>query len=187
MRNLVLATAMLLIALAACSNDTKPATKSSTGSDSSVDRSTFTSALCASVADWMTDLVASTNAFSDASPQLSAASRRDRYLAAFDDLTRVTDALRVQLGQLPSEGAAPADVDAVRAALVAAVDEVKAQIADNRAQAAGLADAAYALQAVNDGHLFTGSEKALSTVFKSLNEQGRAHALPDLDGTCGRR
>jgi hypothetical protein len=40
---------------------------------------------------------------------------------------------------------------------------------------------------VNDGFLFTGTEKALSTLLKTLNDQGLAHALPELEGTCGRR
>ncbi|MEY2437601.1 MAG: hypothetical protein QOF97_2437, partial [Acidimicrobiaceae bacterium] len=84
-------------------------------------------------------------------------------------------------------GTTQADADAVRAELDKALALVKAQIAGNKDQASGLSDDDYSFQAVNEGHLFTGTEKALSTVLKALNEQGRAHALPELEGTCGRR
>jgi hypothetical protein len=182
-----IASVALVIALAAaCSSSAKPTSAPAT-STTSANRSTFPGAVCASITSWMNRMVETTNSFSDDSPKLSVPDRRDRYVAAFDDLTRLTDELGAALAQAPTVGTPQADIDAVRAELDNAIVLVKGQIADNRAQASGLSDADYSFQAVNEGHLFTGTEKALSTVLKTLNEQGRAHTIPELEGTCGRR
>jgi hypothetical protein len=169
-----------------CSSTNSPSTQSASTS-TSIDRSTFASAVCGSITAWMNRMVDTTNSFSDDSPKLSVPARRDRYVAAFDTLTALTADLQSQLDQAPEKGTTPADAGAVRSELTKAGDLIKTQIAGNRAEAGGLSDAAYGFQAVNDGHLFTGTEKALSTMLKALNEQGRAHALPELEGTCGRR
>jgi hypothetical protein len=173
----------------ACGSDAKPsaAPAASTADLASADRSTFAGAVCASITSWMNRMVDTTNSFSNDSPDLSVPARRERYAAAFDGLTKLTDELHTQLTQVPTDGTTQADADAVRAELDKAIDLVKTQITGNKDQASGLTDDDYTFQAVNEGHLFTGTEKALSTILKALNEQGRAHTIPELEGTCGRR
>jgi hypothetical protein len=187
--SLVVAVAVLV----ACGSDSpKPSAAPASSAPSSAssgtgDRSTFSGAVCASITSWMNRMVDTTNSFSNDSPDLSVPARRERYAAAFDGLTKLTDELRDQLAQVPTLGTTQADADAVRAELDKAIEQVKTQIAGNKDQASGLSDDDYTFQAVNEGHLFTGTEKALSTVLKALNEQGRAHTIPELEGTCGRR
>jgi hypothetical protein len=177
----------------ACGSDgAKPAaapagSTASTEGTATGDRSTFAGAVCASITSWMNRMVDTTNSFSNDSPDLSVPARRERYAAAFDELTKLTDELHTQLTQVPTLGTTPADADAVRVELDKAIELVKTQISGNKDQASGLSDDDYSFQAVNEGHLFTGTEKALSTVLKALNEQGRAHTIPELEGTCGRR
>jgi ribosomal protein L17 len=188
-RRLISIIVVAVALLGACGSDAKPsATPAASSADTaSVDRSTFAGAVCASITSWMNRLVDTTNSFSNDSPDLSVAARRERYAAAFDGLTKLMDELHTDLTQVPTVGTTQADADAIRAELDKAIELVKTQIAGNKDQARGLSDDDYTFQAVNEGHLFTGTEKALSTVLKALNEQGRAHTIPELEGTCGRR
>jgi hypothetical protein len=189
-RRLISLAVVAVALLGACGSDSaKPsaAPVSSAASSGTGDRSTFSGAVCASITSWMNRMVDTTNSFSNDSPDLSVPARRERYAAAFDGLTKLTDELRDQLTKVPTRGTTQADADAVRAELDKAIEQVKTQIAGNKDQASGLSDDDYTFQAVNEGHLFTGTEKALSTVLKALNEQGRAHTIPELEGTCGRR
>jgi hypothetical protein len=189
-RRRLIAALAIAATLAACGNDAKPSSApapASASTSASSGPATFASAVCTSITSWMNRMVDTTNSFSDDSPALSVPERRQRYATAFDGLTKLTDELHGQLEAAPALGTPQADADAVRAALGAAIELVKQQIAGNKDQASGLPDDDYSFQAVNEGHLFTGTEKALSTVLKALNEQGRVHGIPELEGTCGRR
>jgi hypothetical protein len=189
-RRLIAGLAVAAALAAGCGSDgAKPdaAPASSASSSASPGPSTFSGSVCTSITAWMNRMVDTTNSFSDDSPKLSVADRRARYAAAFDGLTRLTDELHDSLAAAPLLGTPEGDVAAVTAELDKAIGLVKQQIAGNKDQAGGLPDEDYVFQAVNEGHLFTGTEKALSTVLKALNEQGRAHGIPELEGTCGRR
>jgi hypothetical protein len=129
-------------------------------------------------------MVSTTNAFSDASPELDPAGRKRRYVGAFDELRTITQQLRDRITATPVTE--PDAAAAIRDELLAVTDVVLTQIDANQAEAGALALTSYETWAIDDGHLFTGTEKALSTLLKRLNELGRDYSLDGLEGTCGR-
>jgi hypothetical protein len=145
---------------------------------------TFAGAVCAAVSEWTHAMVDTANGFTHASGDLTPEERKARYTATFDDLRALTEELRAAIDGAPDEGAA--DAAEIRAALDDLIDTVEAEMDGNQAEAAGLPLSSYQERAVNDGHLYTGNEKALSTVLKGMNDQGRAHGVSDLGGSCGR-
>ncbi len=109
---------------------------------------------------------------------------RGTLLARFDDQKAITDDLRKDIETAPAAGVA--DAEAIRSVLVAATDDVQTTINLNQADAASHPDSDYEFQAVKEDRLFAGTEKSLSQILKPLDEQSRAHNVPDLGGTCGR-
>jgi hypothetical protein len=61
---------------------------------------------------------------------------------------------------------------------------VHSEYADDRKQATELPDSAFAKISVNDGHLFTGNEKAKAIVFETVGELWQDFHI--VDENCGR-
>ena len=172
--------ALLVVLAAGCGgetgNDAAPTTTAAPA--------TFAGAVCAAVSEWTHAMVDTANEFTHASGELTPKERKARYTATFDHLHALTEDLRAAIDDAPEEGAA--DAADIRAALDDLIDTVEAEMDGNQAEAAALPLSSYQERAVNDGHLYTGNEKALSTVLKGMNDQGRAHAVTELGGSCGR-
>ncbi|HEV3227137.1 MAG TPA: hypothetical protein VGZ52_09890 [Acidimicrobiales bacterium] len=164
---------LVVAALAACSDSSKPRTTTATS---------FTSGVCSSITTWGGDLVAAANAFTDDSEHLSPEGRRTRYLTAFDDQQQITDELRTELETVPPNG--PSDADAIRGALLNAVGDVDQNIRDNKADAAVNVD--FNFIGPRPDRLFAGTEQSLSLVLKPLDELSRTHHVDALGGGCGR-
>jgi hypothetical protein len=146
------------------------------------DGTDFAGALCPTVQRWSDDSVTAVNLFQEDSPALDGpVARRARYLKAFADLHRVVNRFDAALGDLPYPEAADAEL---RARLRDAAVRVKAEYDDDLAEARGLPDEAYAGVQVNDGHLFTGNEKAKAIVFDAVGSIWRDFGL--VDENCGR-
>lgn len=154
--------------------------------ENQAEASTFTGVVCSSVQSWMTDMVKATNAFSTDSPDLSVGDRRARYVRTFDDLAAITADLRERLQQAPTDGTDAGAAETMRSLLLDAAATVNQQITDNQRDAAGEADDSYARTSVVPDYLFSGTEKAMSTVFKTLNERANELGLEGLQGSCGR-
>jgi len=131
-------------------------------------------------------MVKATNAFSTDSPDLSVSDRRARYARTFDDLATITADLRQRLEQASTDGTDAGAAETMRSLLLDAVATVDQQITDNQRDAAAEADASYSVAAVQPDYLFSGTEKAMSTVFKTLNERANELGLEGLQGSCGR-
>ena len=174
MRRVALVLAALLVVGAGCSDDSHSAASTATS---------FTSGVCSSISMWATDLVDAANAFTEQSPHLSESGRRAQYLFAFDEQRRITDELRANLSEVPGVGITEAD--AVRAELLAAVDDIEAEIADRKAFAADHID--FSTLGPRPDRLFAGTEKSLSLMLKPLAELSRTEGIIELGGTCGRR
>ena len=174
--------AALLVACSGKSNTASPTTSAS--SRSSAAPSTFAGAVCGAISKWQNRMVDAANAFSTDSPKLDVPARRARYSRAFDDQKAITDDLRKDVEAAPATGVA--DAEAIRAVLVAATGDVQTTLNLNQADAASHPDSDYEFQAVKEDRLFAGTEKSLSQMLKPLDEQARAHNVPDLGGTCGR-
>lgn len=145
---------------------------------------TFAGAVCSAVSEWTRAMVDTANGFTRASGDLTPEARKARYSATFDDLRAITEDLRSAIDAASDEGVA--DADAIRAALDDLIDTVEAEMDGNQQEAEALPLSSYQERAVNDGHLYTGNEKALSTVLKGMNDQGREHGVSELGGSCGR-
>ncbi len=143
---------------------------------------TFTEDVCTAISAWGRDIVAAANAFTDDTNRLSADGRRSRYLFAFDDQRRITDDLLARLAGAPTAGVENAD--AVRARLLAAIDDVEANIAAQKADAAAHVD--FSFPGPRPDRLFAGTEKSLSLMLKPLDEVSRDEGVAALGGTCGR-
>jgi len=172
MRATAVVVALVLLG-AGCSDDTTTAASTATS---------FTSGVCASISQWGADIVDAANEFTDESPHLSESGRRARYLFAFDEQTRITDTLRDNINTAPSAGVD--DPDAVRRALLHAVDDVEANIAGQKADAAEHVD--FSVLGPKPDRLFAGTEKSLSLMLKPLDELARDQHIDELSGTCGR-
>ena len=186
LRSSVAAAAVVVTVVAVgCSGGASPAAGPTTiGAGSTTRPTTFPASVCSSITAWQNRMVAATNAFSDASPRLTPADRKVRYLVGFDDHARITMDLRADLQKAPAVGVG--DAESLRSQILAATEQVQQQTAEDRAAAAALPLSAYDGYGVGDGHLFTGTEKALSTVLKRLNEVGREANAPGLLADCGR-
>jgi hypothetical protein len=163
-------TIALCIVMIGCS-DTKPPPATS-----------FANGVCAAVSTWGTGIVDAANTFTDESPHLSVDGRRARYLFAFDEQRRITETLREEIAAAPQPGTANAGE--VRDALLAAVDDVLANIEDQRADAAREVD--FDFVGPRPDRLFSGTEKSLSLMLKPLDEQARVQGVAELGGSCGR-
>jgi hypothetical protein len=173
MRRALLVAVVLVVVGAGCSDDPKSAASTATS---------FPSGVCASISRWQHDIVDAANAFTDDSPHLREDGRRARYLFAFDEQTRLTNTLRDDIQQVTPAGVD--DPDAVRAALLAAVDDVEANIADQKADAAEHVD--FRVIGPKPDRLFAGTEKSLSLMLKPLDELSRDQHIDELGGSCGR-
>jgi len=169
MKQLALA-AILCTALFAC-GDREPAAPVS-----------FSAGVCRAVLAWHDGIVDAANEFDDDSPQLSVDGREARYLFAFDEQARITDALRERIVAAPDTGVT--DGASIRAALLQAVDDVKANIADQKTDAV---DSDLNFPGPRPDRLHAGTEKSLSLMLKPLDEAARDHGVTELGGTCGRR
>lgn len=181
----ILVVAGCVVLIAACSDRSNTASpKASTSSPSSAAPTTFAGTVCGAISKWQNRMVNAANAFSTDSPKLDVPGRRARYARAFDDQKAITDDLRKDIEAAPAVGVA--DAEAIRSVLVAATGDVQTTINLNQADAASHPDSDYEFQAVKEDRLFAGTEKSLSQILKPLDEQSRAHDVPDLGGTCGR-
>ena len=162
-----------VVALSGCSDATHPTASTSTS---------FASGTCGAISEWGKRIVDRANAFTDISPHLSTTGRRTRYLFAFDEQQRVTEALREELRTAPPNGVD--DADAIRARLLQAVDDVSKNIDDQKADAAAHVD--FSFLGPRPDRLFSGTEKSLSLMLKPLDELGRDHRVDALGGSCGR-
>jgi len=186
-RRRAVAGVVALALVAACSGnggDRAASTASATRASASAAPTTFAGAVCRAISTWQDRMVAAANAFSADSGSLDVAGRRSRYLRAFDDQKAITAELRDALAGAPVTGTA--DAEAIRAALVAATDDVQTTLASNQADAATHPDSDYELPAVKEDRLFSGTEKSLSQILKPLDEQAKSHGVADLGGSCGR-
>jgi hypothetical protein len=167
------------VLLAACSSNS-----SSPPSQSSLAPTTFAGSVCSAVSTWQNRMVNAANSFSTDSPKLDVAGRRARYLRAFDEQKAITEDLSKGIESAPATGVA--DAEAIRTVLVTATGDVQTTLQLNQADAASHPDSDYEFQAVKEDRLFAGTEKSLSQILKPLDEQSRAHDVPELGGTCGR-
>jgi hypothetical protein len=146
------------------------------------DRPDFAGALCPTVQRWSDDSVTAVNLFQEDSPSLAGPSaRRARYLKAFADLHRVVNRFDAALGDLPYPANGGAEM---RARLQDAAARAKGEYDDDLTDARSLPDAAFASVQVNDGHLFTGNEKAKAIVFDAVGSIWRDFGV--VDENCGR-
>jgi hypothetical protein len=147
----------------------------------------FSGVLCPTVEAWSDQSVGIVNAFSDRSPNATTvAQRRQYYQDAFDGLGGQLDDLAARVGRLPAPPSS-ADAGAIHGALEQALTEMRAGLADTKAQAAGLPDAAYSVASVADGHLFTGLEKNLAIVYQALSDLSERYGTDVVPRGCGRR
>jgi hypothetical protein len=151
-----------------------PATWAPTG-----DAAEVSSTLCPTVRAWADASVEAVNRFRLASPTLDPAGRRARYAQAFRDQLAVDERLATALDGL----ALP---DAVRARLDAALTDVETTVEDSAAGAAALPDPAYRFEAVSEGTLLTGTEKAKAIVFQALSDLA-GDPSTGIPRGCGRR
>ncbi len=168
------ATAAVVIGVAACSS----------GGHASA---SFPGLLCPTVEAWSDQSVGIVNAFSDRSPgAASVAQRRQYYQDAFTGLGAQLDDLETRVGKLPRPPAS-ADAAAVHGALAQALTEMRASLADVKAQAMALPDSSYAVASVADGHLFTGLEKNQAIVYQALSDLSEKYGTDVVPRGCGRR
>jgi hypothetical protein len=135
--------------------------------------------LCATVRAWADASVEAVNGFRIASPTLDPAERRARYAQAFKEQAALDERLATALDAL----ALPARV---RARLDTAVADVETTVDDSAAEAAALPDSAYRFEAVGEGTLLTGTEKAKAIVFQALSDLA-VDPSTGIPRGCGRR
>jgi hypothetical protein len=162
-----------VIALLGCTESSRP---------SASNAPSFVGSVCASIRDWNDRIIEAANAFTDESPQLNFNGRRARYLFALDEQGRITDELRVELQAAPTSGVS--DAGAIRDELLHAVDDVRQNVRDNKADAAEHVD--FGFIGPKPDRLFAGTEKNLSLMLKPLAEVSREHGIEGLGGQCGR-
>jgi hypothetical protein len=166
-----------VLTLAACDNASDgaaPATWAPTG-----DAAEVSTKLCETVRAWADGSVDAVNGFRLASPTLDAPGRKARYGQAFGDQLVLDERLSTALDALTLP-------ERVRARLAAAMTDVRTTVDDNAAHAAGLPDSAYRFEAVSEGTLLTGTEKAKAVVFQALSELAGDPSTGVPRG-CGRR
>ena len=137
------------------------------------------SKLCPTVRAWADASVEAVNGFRIASPTLDPTGRRARYGQAFRDQVALDERLATALDGL----ALP---PRVRSRLDTALADVETTVDDNAAEAAALPDSAYQFQAVAEGTLLTGTEKAKAIVFQALSDLA-GDPRTELPRGCGRR
>lgn len=143
---------------------------------------TFAGEVCGATQRWADDSVTAVNLFQEASPHLDGPTeRRARYRRAFAELFRVVNRFEDRVEDLPSP---PAHRAEVADRLHAAVAKVRAEYADDLAEADALPDRAFLQVQITDGHLFTGTEKAKALVFDTIGSLWRDFDL--VEPTCGR-
>ena len=162
----------IVLTLAACGDD-GPAK----GADT-----VFAKSFCPKVMAWSDGSVLKVNAFQDASDSMTdPAQRKARYLKAFDDLQANADAFQAALAKVDYSGAH--GVEAKRR-MADAITRIRAEYADDRAEAAGFDDSSYQHVSVNNGHLVTGNEKAKAIVFSTVGSLWEDFRI--VDENCGR-
>lgn len=175
MRRIAIAAASLALVLGLTSCGDEPPRKASTAPS-------FSAGVCEAITTWGKDIVHVANAFTALSPSLSADGRRAQYLFAFDKQQAVTDELRAEILAAPTTGVD--DAEALRTELLRAVDDVVANIHDNKADAATHVD--FTTVGPRPDRLFAGTEKSLSLMLKPLDELARDRHVDALGGSCGR-
>ena len=173
-RQMIAAGMVLVILLASGCSDSKPLKASKAAS--------FPEGVCAAIFDWQNSMVDVANAFTDETRRLNESARRARYLFAFDEQRRITEDLRAQLDAVPATGVS--DADAIREELQHAVDDVEANIAAQKADAAANVD--FSFLGPKPDRLFVGNEKSLSLMLKPLDAISEEHGVAALGGKCGR-
>jgi hypothetical protein len=173
-RGMAMAATAAVIGVAACSS----------GGHASA---SFSGVLCPTVEAWSDQSVGIVNSFSDRSPgAATVAQRRQYYQDAFTGLGAQLDDLETRVDKLPRPPAS-ADAGAVHDALEQALTEMRASLADVKAQATALPDSAYAVASVTDGHLFAGLEKNQAIVYQALSDLSEKYGTDVVPRGCGRR
>ena len=157
----------MLLGASACGND-------GGGTSPAVPDGSF----CDVVLAWSDGVVGTLNQFSRESPDVADVSaRRALYLKAWDGL-----------GDLSAwvDAAADRAPEATRVEIHGAADRVRDELAVGRKHAESLSDAAYEFASVQDGTLFTSTEKSRSLVYRTLDDLRGQLGDTTVPSACGR-